>query len=57
MVNPLTEISYMTNEGTSGTKNADVAIKKYHVNIHVNILFWKINLSILAKLKNQKNKI
>ena len=51
--------------GTVGTGNPDVTIKiifkKYHIiihiKIHVNILFLKINLSILTKLKNIKTKL
>ena len=51
----------MADRGTGGTGNADVAIKiilkKYQVSIHVSILYKKINLSILAKLKNRKTKL
>ena len=55
----------MVDGDTVGTRNADMTIKiilkKYHINFHisiyVNILFLKINLSILTKLKKHKNKI
>ena len=47
----------MANKSTGGTGNADVAIKIILKKYHVNILFKKINLSILAKLKNKKSKL
>ena len=53
-VNLLTKTSYMTNRSTGGTGNADVAIKIILKKYHVSILFKKINLSILAKLKTKK---
>ena len=56
-VNLLTKTSYMANKSTGGTRNADVAIKIILKKYHVNILFKKINLSILAKLKNKKTKL
>ena len=47
----------MANRSTGGTGNADVAIKIILKKYHINILFKKINLSILTKLKKHKNKI
>ena len=47
----------MANRSTGGTGNADVAIKIILKKYHVSILYKKINLSILAKLKNKKTKL
>ena len=58
-INPLMENIDVADRGTVGIGNIDVTIKiifkKYHISIHINIhgiiLFLKINLSILTKLK------